>query len=168
MNKKLNIKETGFKTPENYFEGIEDAVFSKLETGSKLKSIDNPGFKIPDGYLDTVEDNVLNKIDNNSNTKVISLFSRRNLIYMSGVAAALLIMFGIFNSKQTQQVEELNYDMVEAYIIDQDISTFELASMLTDDELSMINTDILIEAFNESSVEDYLLEHVDLETIIEQ
>ncbi len=63
-NSKLeHSKENGFKTPEGYFDTIEDAVFSKL---SSEKFPDKDGFVNPDNYLDTVEDSVLKKMDQNN------------------------------------------------------------------------------------------------------
>lgn len=168
MSKKLkDIKKTGFKTPKDYFDGLEDAVFSKISTENMQEVIDDHGFSMPEGYIEGIEDTVFEKLDQD-NTKVISLFNRRNLLYMSGVAAALLIMFTIFMNKDSQTIDDLDQNQVENYILDQDISSYELASLLTDEELTTINEGIMEEAYDDESLEDYLLENVNLEDIIEQ
>ena len=89
MSKNLNnIKKTGFKTPEGYFDNFENQILDKIKKDESLKSIVNPGFNVPDGYFINLEEAVFNKLHTTDNTKVVSLFSRRNLIYLSGVAAA--------------------------------------------------------------------------------
>ncbi|MBT8273930.1 MAG: hypothetical protein KJO77_08995 [Bacteroidia bacterium] len=168
MSKKLkNIKKPGFKTPKDYFDGLEDAVFSQLSTKNLQESIDNHGFSMPEGYMNGIEDKVFNKLDQDA-TKVVSLFSRRNILYVSGVAAAIVLMFSIFMNRDTQTIEDLDQNLVENYILDQDISSYELASLLTEEELTSINDDIMQEVYDEESLEDYLLENVNLEDIIEQ
>src|SRR5690606_3425873 len=93
-----NIKASGFKTPENYFEGVEDSVLNQIH----LKSIEGSGFKIPEGYLDTIDNTIIAKVYKNNDTKVINLFSMYNLLYLSSVAAAILLLFNlsIFESKR--------------------------------------------------------------------
>jgi len=163
-----NIENTGFKVPEGYFNTLEDTILSKIKTDSILKGIDNPGFEMPDGYLNSVEENIFNKVPKKASTKIISLFNRRNLIYISGIAAAIVIMLGFFWNNANTSNMELDYEMVESYLIDQNISSYEIASLLNEEELSSINSEIMSEAFNDEGMEDYLLENVNFEDIIEQ
>ena len=168
MSKKLrDIEKTGYKTPQDYFNGLEDAVFSRLGTENLQEAIDDHGFSAPVDYLDNLESKVLDKLEKDK-VKVVSLFNRRNLLYMSGVAAAVLIMFSIFLKKDIQSLEELDLNIVENYILDQDFSSYELASLLTEEELTNINNDIMEEVYDEESLENYLLENVNLEDLIEQ
>jgi hypothetical protein len=169
MQKDLNnIKNTGFKVPKDYFNTLEDTILSKIKAESILKDIDSPGFEMPNGYLDTLEDTVFNTLPKKENSKVISLFSKKNLIYITGVAAAIVIMFSFFWNNTNASEMELDYEMVESYLIDQNISSFEFASLLTEEELLNINSEIMDEAYNDESMEDYLLENVNFEDIIEQ
>ncbi len=169
MQKDLNnIKNTGLKVPKDYFNTLEDTILSKIKAESIIKDIDSPGFEIPNGYLDTLEDTVFNTLPKKENSKVISLFSKKNLIYITGVAAAIVIMFGFFWNNTNASEMELDYEMVESYLIDQNISSFEIASLLTEEELLNINSEIMDEAYNDESMEDYLLENVNFEDIIEQ
>ncbi len=163
-----NIKNTGFKVPKDYFNTLEDTILNKIKTDSILKGIDNPGYEMPDGYLNSVEENIFNKVPKKASTKIISLFSKRNLIYISGVAAAIVILFGFFWNNTNASEMELDYEMVESYLIDQNISSYEIASLLTEEELSNIDSEIMNEAFNDEDMEDYLLENVNFEDIIEQ
>ena len=70
------------KELQDYFEGLEDSIL----TQAKLKSlVSNSGFKAPEGYLDNFE--VVIKKE----TKVISIFSRKNILFVSSVAAAIVL-----------------------------------------------------------------------------
>ena len=169
MKSKLkNIKKTGFKTPKNYFQNLEDQIMDTIKLDNALKSIDDAGFKIPQGYLDTLEDVVLTKVTKTSNPKVISILNKQTLIYISGVAAAVLIMFNIFWNKTETTIDTLDAELVENYFIDQGINTFEIAALLTNDEEINIDIEIFDETFNNDSLEDYLLENMDLEDFIDQ
>ena len=171
MARLKDIKSTGFKAPtSDYFDGLEDAVFAKLKTQELKESIGGEhGFKMPEGYLGNVEGKLFDSIKNETDEpKVISLFNKKRLMYLSGVAAAVLILFTVYLNQSPEANQELDIEMVENYIIDQNISTYELASLLTEEELQSINTDILEETFEDEDLEDYLIDNVDLENIIDQ
>jgi len=81
-----NIKETGFKAPKDYFDNLEDSILSEI----KLKeSSSDTGFKTPKDYFETLEDRIIEKTSEKKTPKVISLLNRRNLIYISSIAAQL-------------------------------------------------------------------------------
>jgi hypothetical protein len=164
-----HIKKPGYKTPEGYFDNLEDAVFKKLNAKSNLDTIKNPGFNVPKDYFSTVEANVFNTLKNeNKDVKIVSLFSRKNLLYMSGVAAAVVLMFSLFINKTESVTEDIDYDLIANYIIEQNISSYDLATLLTEEELTTIHSEISNEAFNDEDMEAYLLNNANLEDIIEQ
>lgn len=163
-----NIKNTGFKTPDNYFNAVENNIMNAIKQESNLNLSKETGFKTPNNYFDSIEDAVINKIETKTTSKVIPLFSKRNLIYASSIAAAILIMFSIYLNKDNDISEEIEYEIVENYILNQGISSYDIASLLTEEELSNINFEIMDEAFNNEDIEDYLLENANLEDIIEQ
>lgn len=163
-----NIKKTGFKTPDNYFDAVEDNIMNAIKKENSLNISKETGFITPEKYFDTIEDVIINKIEKKNTTKVITLFSKRNLIYASSIAAAILIMFSIYLNKDNDILEEIEYEIVENYILNQGISSYDIASLLTEEELSYINFEIMDEAFNNEDIEDYLLENANLEDIIEQ
>jgi len=159
MSDKLkNIKSTGFKIPDNYLEGIEDTVLSQI----KLKSIEGSGFKVPNGYFDSLEDTVINKISKNEKTKVINLFTRQNLLYVSSIAATLLLLFNLtlFNKKSIS-FEALETASVESYIMNEFINSYDMASLLSDEDIVVEN--FIEYNFSEENMEDYILNHVDME-----
>lgn len=163
-----NIKNTGFKTPDNYFNTVEDSIMNAIKHENSLKANIESGFKTPDDYFNTVEDAIINKIDTENKPKVISLFSKRNLIYVSSVAAAILLYFNLSFFDKDTSLDTLDFQSVENYILDQGMDSYEIAALLTEDELSNINFEILDNTFNIEFLEDYLLENIEIENILEQ
>ena len=160
MNRNLNkIKGSGFKAPENYFQGLEDSVLNKI----KLKDIETPGFTMPKGYLDTLEDNVLAKVSENKDTKVINLYSRRNLLYVSSIAASILLLFNlsVFESNRTASFDTLDTATVENYIMNEYINSYDMASLLTDEDI--VEEDFIEHSFSDENVENYILNNIDIE-----
>ncbi|NND25055.1 MAG: hypothetical protein HKO00_03425 [Flavobacteriaceae bacterium] len=169
MSKLKHIKDPGFKAPKGYFENLDALILERVNTESIKTQIDVPGFDMPEDYFETFEDRVFEKLNtDNKDVKVISLFSKRKLLYVSGIAAALVLMFSIFINQDEQSLNDLDYELVEDYILEQNISSYELAALLTEDELSEVNSEIMGEAFGDEALEDYIIENIDLEHIIEQ
>ncbi|MFI1743741.1 hypothetical protein [Thalassobellus sediminis] len=156
-----NINETGFKVPKDYFDTLEDAILSNI----KLKELSSDsGFKTPKDYFKTLEDRIIEKTSTKETPKVISLFNRRNLVYLSGVAAAVLLLFNLSTFNNTTTWASLDTETVEEYMISGDLlDSYEIASLLTTEELSDAN---FIETnFNENNIESYLIDHLDLEDL---
>lgn len=168
MKSKLDkIKSSGFKTPSGYLDELEDRVFARLNNEDGSKDLKSSGFNLPENYFDTVEASVLNRLETKRETKIISLLTRRRLTYISSVAAALILAFTLFLNNEVG-ADELNYEVVSDYILDEDIDSYDLAALLTEEELSSIDIEIYNDSYNTDSIEDYLLENVDLEEIIDQ
>ena len=166
MNDKLkHINQSGFKAPEDYFNNLEDAVFNKLNAKSHLDGISNPGFEIPKDYFETVEDNVLSTIKNDSKeVKIISLLSRKNILYMSGVAAAIVLMVSIFKPSSEITFDSIDTELVESYISTQNINSADLATLWTETEFDDIAFDDY--EFLDETVEDYILDNSNIEDLL--
>ena len=160
-NEKLhNIKSTGYKTPDDYFESFDEKIFSKLNIESPLDSIKETGFKVPGNYFESFTDAILDKKE----SKVIQLFSKTNLIYISSIAAAILLLFNlsIFDNKPT--FGNLDIETVESFIEDENISSYEIAALLTEEQ---IEENIIIDySFSEDNIEEYLLDNADIEALM--
>ena len=166
MNKDLkHIKNQGFKVPKDYFETLEDQIMSNITLDTQISKAETPGFETPKDYFNTLEDNIFNKLETPQETKVIPLFKKRNILYFSSIAAVLLLMLTIFVNTDS---EELDYDLVENYIINEDVDVYELATLLTDEELNNIQMEIRNSTYIEDDMESYLLDNVNLEDLIEQ
>lgn len=165
QNKKLhNIKSSGFKTPNAYFESFDDMFFDKLSYKNQLDSIKGTGFKVPKDYFESLNDSILDKHLKSKETKVIPLFNRKNLIYISSTSAAILLLFylSVFENKPT--FENLKTETVNNYIINENISPYEMAALLGDEQ---IQESIAIEHnFSEDNLEYYLLNNADIESLM--
>lgn len=159
-----NIKETGFKTPSNYFDAVEDNIMKALKQENNIKIRKETGFKAPDNYFDLVEDVIINSIERKNTPKVISVFSRKNLLYASSIAAAILLLFNlsIFDKKIT--FDSLDIETVENYILYGDFSTYEIASLLSESDL--IDNNFEQESFGADAIENYILDNLDVEALI--
>jgi hypothetical protein len=167
-NKLNNIQDSGFKVPKDYFDNLEENIFANAHLDEAVQGENSTGFEVPKGYFDSLENEIFNKLPK-TETKVISLFSKRNLVYISGVAAVVLIMFAVFiNQTNVENINDLDVELVENYMLEEDLDTYELASLLTEEEIITINSDIFTENYDDAILEDYLLENADLEDIMDQ
>ena len=156
------IKNSGFKVPENYFDTLEDRLF----TQAKLKaSTDSSGFTVPENYLDTLEDKILSQVSKQQEEpKVISLFNRKNLLYASSIAAAVTLLFTLSIQKTKPMLDGVDNETVESYLLNEDIDLYEIASRLTVEDLAEENFKEV--KIDEATFEDYILNDVDLEGIM--
>ncbi|TNJ45234.1 hypothetical protein KFZ70_07050 [Tamlana fucoidanivorans] len=161
-NKKLHhIKSTGFKIPEDYFESLESKVFSKTGQPSILSGHDS-GFTVPKQYFETIEQAVISRIEDKPATKVRSLFTKKAVFYASSIAATIILLLNLSIFDKTPTFDTLTTETVEDYLIDENVSSYEIASLLLEEELETgmtLNVD-------DDALEAYLLEHADIETLM--
>ncbi|MFT4612239.1 MAG: hypothetical protein ACJA1H_001297 [Glaciecola sp.] len=163
--KKLDtINTSGFKVPKDYFSQVEEQILSEVHLKN---TFDTTGFDVPDSYFESLEHKIFQKLEEEQGVKVIPLFSWKKVIYVSAMAACLVLMFNVFyNASETITFDSLETASIENYLEQEDYTSYELASLLTDDELDINNfTDIEI---SEGSLEDYLLDQSDIEDLILQ
>ncbi len=157
-NKLNNIDNSGFKIPDDYFANLEDQVMSHI----KIDEASGSGHKMPEDYLDNLENSILNKAGKEPQPKVISLFNKRNLIYISSVAAAIVLFFsiGIFNTPDP--FSELDDELVENYILNE-ITDADLAELIENQEID--HTQFIDYNLNEDILDSYL-QSADIEELI--
>ena len=114
-----DIKETGFRVPENYFNDFEDTLLSEL----KLKeTVGKSGFKVPTDYFESLDESVFNAVTEKKQTKVINLFSWKKAVYTTAIAASLILMFTVFyNKKDSLTLDTIETASIENYILNEDI-----------------------------------------------
>ncbi len=118
----------GFKTPDYYFDELE----RNIKTQVYLEKYKSSGFKLPDNYLNNFEvstDAIASK------TKVISIFNRKNIVWATSIAAAVLLLFTISIPKNTLNINSIENQTLENYLIEE-ISYNELESLTSDPKLS--------------------------------
>ncbi len=151
-------------TPEGYFENFEDRMMLRIMEENLPES---NGLRVPNTYFDSLEDRVVDRLEVNTEPKVIPLFSKRTLIYVSGIAASLLLLISLWGRSGEMSLDELSANEVEEYIENGgiDLSSYEVMALLAEDELSEIN--IPSEVISDEQLETYLLENFDETSLIE-
>ncbi|CAM1364659.1 conserved hypothetical protein [Tenacibaculum sediminilitoris] len=159
-------KNSGFSTPQNYFEEIEETINTSIfiENFPKKKI-----FNTPDGYFDTIEGQIQSKLaieQEVTKTKVISL-RKRVLQYIPTVAVASVLVFIGINYFSSQKItfEDITITDIESWYENGygKIDNTEFAATLNTLELE---EDILA-SISDETLEDYL-SSVDTPTLINE
>lgn len=160
-----NIKTTGYKTPDNYFELLEEAICSKLKEETIASKLQTSGFKVPESYFQTLDARILKNVNENSSTKIIPMFRWKKFGYISGIAASLLLTLNIFfNNSNRLTFDDLETASIENYLLNEDLNAYDFAPYLSTND---INSDNFVEnTINASDIEDYLLQNSDVEQLI--
>lgn len=162
-NNKLNsITSTGFKTPDNYFESFDAKLKERLTEKKLIKDIDTSGFKIPENYFKTLDDKILNQLKDDK--PVIALKSRQTFYYIAGIAASLVLLFNVFYTSETITIKDIETASIENYLEEGDFTSYDLAALLNEDELT--KTNFLDNEIPQSTIEDYLLNTIEIEDLI--
>lgn len=161
-NKLHNIKDTGYKVPEDYFTSFEDTILSEVKLRT---SISQSGFEVPDTYFELLEDKISLAVKPEQETKVIKLVTWRKASYAAAVAASLVLMVNIFFYKPINvTINVLETASIENYIINEEIETAEFASLFTQTDLQ--NVQLINDGFTSENLEKYLFENLEIEDII--
>jgi hypothetical protein len=150
--------KSGFSTPTDYFDQVEDRFSSKLREEALPK---NHGFKVPDAYFNGLEDAILAKVV--KQPKVISL--RKRIIKMIPAAAAasvalfLALNFISFEEEVTTQEIE-NWFKNDIYRISSDDITIAFEDIDLSDEES-------VSSLNMDEIENYL-ENIDTSPLLNE
>ena len=162
-NKIHNIESTGFKTPSGYFDSLEKNILDKIDI-ENTSLPKKAGFDVPDSYLNNIEDTISEKVFGKKKIQVVSIFSTKNFIYTSSIAAAIILLISLSIFKTQPSFGNLDTESVKNYIISESISPYEIGSLLNDDELNEKEfVDLNLE--NES-IEAYLLNNFDIEDLM--
>ena len=159
MNTNLNnIQDPGFKVAKDYFEHLEASIISHVNLKEKVS---DPGFSVPKDYFKNIENDILTKVNKKEPVKVISLFNKKNLIYISGIAAAILLLFNLptLNTKVTYA--SLSTETVEDFILNEDYSANDLATLFNDIDLLEEDGFNSI-SFTDEAMQDYLNNNLEL------
>ena len=128
-NKGLHtVKNTGFKTPQNYFETFE----TTIQTTAYLKNeVPQSGFTTPKNYFDTFEVAIpaIKK-----ETKVIPLY-KKVVLSLGSIAAALLLFFSLNFFKKDLSFNSLSTATLDSYLLNEANSS-ELSLLFSNSELT--------------------------------
>ncbi len=165
-NKNLhNIKSSGFKVPNAYFDTFEKKILNNIDEAHSLNNIKSTSFKVPENYFDSIETRITERISEEvQETKVISLINKKTVIYISSIAAAILILFNLSIFDNNPSFDNLETETVENYILDENISSYEMASLFSTDQLH--ESDFIEHEFDEENLKEYLLNNADIEALM--
>lgn len=156
------IEKPGFKVPENYFENFEDLLLSELNL---KEASGDTGFKIPEGYFDSFDNKIINAVAKEKETKVIKLFSYRKVAYVASIAACIIFMFSIaINKEDYVTIDTIETASIENYILNEYMEPTDIASLFSSDELNDFDT-IGVD-FNSESLENYVIENIEIDDLI--
>ena len=159
--KKEGKYKHGLKAPQDYFDGFEERLFSKI---SEEALPSKPGFEVPTGYFDSLEEKILSKVSMETVVKVIPLYKRKTFIYAASIAACLVLAFSIYTRNTTQELT-LEIADIEAYFNEDrmDYDSYDVAQLLNEDDLEALSLESI---FSEEILEEYLLENLDDTTLL--
>lgn len=161
------IKETGFKTPDAYFDNFDERLLKKLDSQMRMASISDAGFKVPDNYFESFDDKIQMRLKNNHTQKVRTLLSWQNAAYVSGIAASLVLMLSLFmKSNNSLSINQVETASIEDYLNNENLNIYEIASLLNEDDLVL--DDFVTNTLSEESLENYLLNNTSIEDLINE
>ncbi len=146
-------KNSPFKVPKDYFKSFDANFFIEQELKNKVQKT---GFKTPDGYLNDF--NV--SIPKTSKVTNLRKLNKKYSIYISGIAAALILLFMFIIPKKDN--EEVSLEILEDYLLSEVDQSDLLSNILTLDELN----DLYILNVSSSEIENYLLQNASIETLL--
>ena len=157
-----HIEKTGFKVPVTYFKDFEDTLLSELNLKDKVSAT---GFQVPEDYFESLDESIYSRASKNKQGKVIDLVSFKRTAYTVAVAASLVLMFSVFfNKKEPLTLDSIETASIENYILNEDLETTDIASLFSNVDASNLNDmDVNL---NSDSLEDYLLENLDVDDLI--
>ena len=80
------------------------------------------------------------------------------------MAAIIILMFNVFWNNEPIKESTIEISDIEQYLINEGVSSYELASLLTNEDL---NTDNFVDSeVSEEALEQYLMENSTLEDLI--
>ena len=158
-----NIKQTGFKTPDTYFESFDDILLNQLKLDTHLNDKIASGFKVPEGYFETFDATVLKQLQKDE-PKIITLSFWKKVAFVSGIAASLAILLTVFNTSEDVTFESLETASIENYIYEEHMNSYDIASFLTEDDLVIEN--FITTPISDESLESYLLDNTTIENLM--
>ncbi len=154
------IKSTGFKIPKHYFENLEHEVLA--ETRLKNQFI-KTGYTTPSDYFENFEVSISKNLKPKKQHKIITLIPRKTLIYWSGIAAMVVVVFKLQTTTPKANFETIDTTSVEAYFEDEDLDLYEIATLFETKDLSELS----LITIKETALESYILEHATAEDLLD-
>lgn len=108
------IKETGFTTPSNYFEELNDSIRVKMVTERLRAAVPQDGYVVPPNYFEQLQSNILAKTTSEAaaskrQTKIARLWHSSVLKYASAACFIIIAGMGVYFNNNVQKPAQNNY-----------------------------------------------------------
>ena len=162
----MNDKEhkEGFDLPKDYFEEFESRLFNRINIESLPKE---SGFKVPTGYFNDLDKNIIASVDDSNKTKIISIVSKKTLLYAVSIAACAVLVFSFINfNNEVITLNDIDLSAIETYIEEGniEITNNDLTSLLTEEDLNELTIENGL--IPEELIENYLLDNINDTSIL--
>lgn len=153
----LGCKTSGFKTPDSYFKDFDEAFFTKI---SESNLPINPGFKVPESYFENLEDKIVAKAIASKKTQQKIITLKRALVFVSGIAAALVLYFNILKISEPVK-EEISFDSLTVSEINTwlENESFHIENYAIGSEFEVLGENNEVLEIPASDLEEYLKEN---------
>lgn len=157
MKEKKNIPQnSGFKTPDSYFEGFK-VDFSQIENSSVFNQIENSGFKTPTHYFKSFN---IDLPKEEKTSKVIQLHTKQIITAIASIAAVFIFIVLIYkNPVQPFSTEEISSLAIEDYL-EQNEFDFENELNFNTNIQAQLNT------VDNEAILDYLSNNSDITSLL--
>ena len=144
---------SGFTVPKDYFETFDMDFILEQDLKQTFKKT---AFITPDTYFDQLEI----RLPKTANTRTLQQLNKKTTFYISGIAASLVLL--LMFSWPSENLENINAEAIENYLMYEEIQSDELAGFLTSDELDDLST----LSISSSEIETYIFENASLESLL--
>lgn len=165
---------SGFTAPDGYFDHVEESITNTIASQEEEKSMldhkISSGFGTPESYFESLEEKILQKATKEApKGKVISIISKRNLLYISGIAAMIAIIISVSINKGNTGLTDINtleLAEIQEYFAEGNVelSNEDIASLLDEEtnyadvfEEKEISEEELLEYLSEEDLEDDII-----------
>ena len=148
-------KDSGFKTPEGYFDHLQDRILDHTAQVRNRRKDHRHGFRVPEGYFEGLADR-LQERRKNKESKVRRL-RPVNLSWIAAAAAAVLLLILVPDRGENSiEFKDLTGESIAEYLQtwEGDLSSDELADALPLNDIAL--EDILDASLQTQQIADYL------------
>ncbi|MFT6699445.1 MAG: hypothetical protein ACJAVD_000944 [Porticoccaceae bacterium] len=160
--------KTGFSTPSDYFNNLEEAIAVKLSEENFTKE---NSFKVPDNYFNKLEDRILANVSPAEKETTIISFKDCVLKMIPITAAASIVLFiglnsFLFNTTEELTIDDISENDIEFWLDFSTLTTNEIALALEDDVLD--ENDFYFSTIKNETIEDYINNSIDYTDLLNE
>ncbi len=154
----------GVNVPDGYFDRLEDQLDHYMDQAFMPES---HGMHTPEGYFEGMEDRIMEAWRAEQKTgKIIPLYRRREIQWISAFAAVLLLTLMVVrpDTGSPDQIDQLSAIQMEDFLMEEmEWDVYELGDLMEDSEIEVLPDS---ELFSGEELEQYLMEHLDDNTLL--